>query len=352
MRTALPHRSDSAGGRATRRLVLGYLAAGAASVPLLAACGASGSPAEPQASQPTRFDGKVLQHWGSYDAPGRDAWLKHYDRFVQEKAPGLKVEIQNVTNAEYLPKLTAAIVGGAPPDSCRFKESLNNDLAARGDVFALDGYLSKDKTIKMADFTPQSVEALTYKNKLYGMPHYHQYVILGWNKTLFRQVGLNPDKAPETWQELREATKRLTDPAKEQWGFRLYEFGPPPREQIFNRFMEWVWRNGGDVFNKDRTRATLDTPEAIQALQTHVDMIYGDRSVIPPNQTQLAIQTGKLGMWMPTAVGVLNLKRTAPDLDFGLGPMPRNKQFATQIQVNSLAIISGSKERDVAWSSL
>jgi len=345
-------RSSNQNQRQTRRAALGALASGIGALPLLAACGGGSGAADTTPAQPTRFDGKLLQHWTSAGAAERDAWLKHYDRFVQEKAPGLKVEIQTVTNAEYLPKLTAAIVGGSPPDSCRFKENLNNDMAARKNALALDGYFSKDKTVKLSDFTPQSVEALTYKDKPYGMPHYHQYVILGWNKTLFRQVGLNPDKPPETWQELREFSRRLTLPEKEQWGFRLYEFGPPPREQIFNWFMEWVWRNGGDVWNKERTKATLDSPEAIQALQTHVDMLYGDRSVIPPTQTQLAIETGKLGMWMPTGVGVLNLRKTTPDLDFGLGPMPRSKQFATQIQVNSLAIMAGAKERDVAWSSL
>src|SRR5262249_27206060 len=57
-------------------------------------------------------------------------------------------------------------------------------------------------------------------------------------------------------------------------------------------------------------------------------------------------------MWMPTAVGVLNLRKTQPDLDFGLGPMPRNKQFATQLQTNSLAIVSGAKERDIAWTAI
>lgn len=103
-------------------------------LPLLAACGAPSGAPEAQPAQPVRFEGKTLTHWGSYDAPGREAWLKHYDRFVQEKAPGLKVEIQNVTNAEYLPKLTAAIVGGAPPDTCRrhtFRPLLRQRAAQR-----------------------------------------------------------------------------------------------------------------------------------------------------------------------------------------------------------------------------
>jgi ABC-type glycerol-3-phosphate transport system substrate-binding protein len=82
-----------------------------------------------------------------------------------------------------------------------------------------------------------------------------------------------------------------------------------------------------------------------------VNMIAGDRSTIPQDQPQIAVETGKLAMWMPTAVGVLNLKRTAPDLDFGLAPMPRSTQFATQLQVNSLAIMASAPERDIAWAA-
>jgi ABC-type glycerol-3-phosphate transport system substrate-binding protein len=87
-------------------------------------------------------------------------------------------------------------------------------------------------------------------------------------------------------------------------------------------------------------------------MQTMVTMIAGDRSAIPQDQPQIGVETGKLAMWMPTAVGVLNLRKTQPDLDFGLGPMPRNKQFATQLQTNSLAIIAGAKERDIAWMAI
>ncbi|HEX2033268.1 MAG TPA: extracellular solute-binding protein [Chloroflexota bacterium] len=341
-------------GILTRRRALSAVsAAGLAGLPVVGACSpAAGTKPAGTPAALRRYDGTVLQHWGSYGAAERDALLKFYDRFVEEQAPGLKVEIQTVTNAEYLSKLTAAIVGGAAPDSCRFKENLNYDMAARKNTVALDGYLAKDTRVKLADFTPQSVEALRYKEKPHGVPYYHQYVILGWNKELFRQAGLDADKPPETWQDLREAARRLTQPQKEQWGFRLYEFGPPPREQIFNWFMEWVWRNGGEVWNRDRTRALVDSPEAIQAMQTMVDMIYADRSTIPPDQPQIGVETGRLGMWMPTAVGVLNLRRTQPDLDFGLGPMPKNRQFATQLQTNSLALMAGARQLDVAWSAI
>jgi ABC-type glycerol-3-phosphate transport system substrate-binding protein len=338
-----------------RRALLALTGGGAA---LAAACGLPGGAgtggSAPAGGTPAgkRWDGTTLALWGSYGPGERDALQPFYDRFAREQAPGLKTEIQIYTNAEFMTKLTAALAGGTGPDFTRFKEYQAVDTAARGSTLALDGLLSKEKTLKLADFTQQSVDGSKYKDKLYGIPHHHQFVMLGWNKELFKQVGLNPDRAPETVDELREGARRLTNPANGQWGFREYEFGPPPREQIFNWFMEWVWRNGGDVWNQDRTRSTVGSPESVAALQILVDLLYADRSAIPPDQTQLGIETGKLGIYMPTGAGVLSLKKTAPDLDFGLGPMPKLKQFATQLQHNTFSIMSNSKLQDVTWQAL
>ncbi|HEX2036770.1 MAG TPA: extracellular solute-binding protein [Chloroflexota bacterium] len=325
--------------------------AGASTLAAVAGCGpGSGGPSA--GAGPRRQDGVVLQLWGSYGAGEREALLKYYARFADEQAPGLTTEFQIYSNADFMGKLTAALAGGTGPDFTRFKEYQAIDMAARKSALALDGYLSRDRIVKLADFTPQSVEGSKYESKTYGVPHHHQFVMLGWNKALFRAAGLDPERGPATIAELRDYARRLTQPAKQQWGFRLYEFGPPPREQIFNWFMEWVWREGGDVWNRDRTRATLDSPESIQAMQTMVDMIYADKSTIPPPERQLAIESGALGMWMPTGAGVLNLKKTAPDLSFGLGSMPRSKQFATQLQHNTFSIMTNSKLQDLAWQAI
>ena len=332
----------------TRRTAVAALAGAAI---LLPACGAQEG-ATAQDISKKNWTGTTLALWGSYGAAEREALIKYYDRFAQEVAPGLKTEIQIYTNAEFMTKLTAALAGSSGPDFTRFKEYQAIDTAARKSTLAVDGLLSKEKNLKATDFTPQSIEGSKYKDKLYGVPHHHQFVMLGWNKELFKQAGLNPDKAPETVEELRSHAKRLTIADKGQWGFREYEFGPPPREQIFNWYMEWVWRNGGEIFNKDRTKATLDSPEAIQALQILVDMIHADKATIPPDQSQLAIEGGKLGMYMPTGAGVLSLRRTAPDLNFGLGPMPKIKQFATQLQHNTFSLMSNSKLQDVTWQAI
>jgi hypothetical protein len=61
------------------------------------------------AAQPRDYNGTTLALWGSYSALEREALLKFYERFAQERAPGLHTEVQIYSNAEFMAKLTAAL---------------------------------------------------------------------------------------------------------------------------------------------------------------------------------------------------------------------------------------------------
>jgi sn-glycerol 3-phosphate transport system substrate-binding protein len=45
--------------------------------------------------------------------------------------------------------------------------------------------------------------------RMMGMPFNSSTAIMFYNKDMFRRAGLNPDQAPETWAQLREAAQRL-----------------------------------------------------------------------------------------------------------------------------------------------
>jgi ABC-type glycerol-3-phosphate transport system substrate-binding protein len=333
-------------GRRTRRTVL----AACAPAIVAGACRPGGETAQPGGAA-KRVQTGLLQLWGSYGAMERDVLLKYLNQFAALH-PGTTVELQIYTNQDFMTKLIAALAGGTGPDFVRFKEYQALDMAALGYAVELDGLVSKDKRIRLDDFTTQSVEGSRYKNKLAGIPHHHQFVMMGWNKTLFQQAGLNPDKGPETWDELRDFARRLRKPENDVWGFRLYEIAGKPREQQFNWFMEFVWRNGGDVFNKDRTQVLLDRPESIEAMQFMVDLMYRDKSTPTPADPIPDANKGKVAIWMPTGAGFLNVRQTAPDLVWGIGPMPRKKQFATQAQHNTFSMLKVSKLQDLTWEAI
>jgi ABC-type glycerol-3-phosphate transport system substrate-binding protein len=307
-------------GRSRRRTVLGAAVRLAPLYGLTAlfGCGpatggAGGATAEPAtgaarsglqalpASSPARpsLAPASLELW----LPGRQADATALEPFhrqlAEETAGALAVTVQLVTNEDMMDRLTAALAGGNAPDVARLKESRLADLGARAALLPLDAYVAQDPDVRLADFTPQSVEGSRYVAtsrpganagpQLLGVPDSHQLVVLYWNRDLVARAGLNPEVPPANWDDLRRGARAVqalsgnvaplnagggassngagstggSGPsgstaegaiapgdaalAAEARGFQFYEFSL--REQAYCWFMEWVWRAGGEVWS-------------------------------------------------------------------------------------------------------
>lgn len=301
--------------------------------------------------------------------PGRqadaEALAPFHAQFVAETPGVSEVNVRLVTNEDMMDRLTAALIAGTPPDVARLKEYRMADLGARNSLLALDRMVAKDPAVRLADFTPQSVEGSRYtpprasgEGRLIGLPDSHQLVVLYWNKGLLAIAGREPGRAPPNWEDLRQTAQAVAVAPSageaRRWGFQFYEFSP--REQTYSWFMEWVWRAGGDVWGRDgrdRTRATLDTPAALRALQFQVDLLLADRTAVPPGtpvpELIANVAQGRVGLWMTTANAALTYERTAPGLRFGIGPLPPDRRDAHQLQHNALSVFKESRLAELAY---
>ena len=312
--------TEERAARVDRRSRRGLLQAGSA----LAAAGvvscARRSMPTPTVSGPP----VALEFW----LPGRagdEAPLEPFHvEFVARTPSVTAVRTQLVAKREVMSKLTAAIVAGTAPDVVRLKEYQVTDLAAVGNLLPLEGHVGQDSAVNLRDFTPQSVRGSHFRGQLFGVPDSHQVVVMFWNKNLLARAGLDPEAPPATWDALRDAAHKVRTQVEIRtvllpWGFQFYEMST--REQAYAWFIEWVWRAGGDVWNADRTRVTLDQPEALAALQFQVALLHVDRTAVRPGTpvSQLInnAHQGRVGMWMTTAPQALAYPRVAPDLDFG-----------------------------------
>ena len=338
--------------------------------------------------------------------PGRQADATALEpfhaEFVAETPGAAGVTIQLVTNEDMMDRLTAALAAGTPPDVARLKEYRLADLGARGALLPLDALVAKDSGVRLADFTPQSVEGSRYPvtlsaearagafRPLLGVPDSHQMVVLFWNRDLLAQAGVDASAPPADWDSLRRAARAVQalsgaaasaaaetrdDPnstagtvaAGAPRGFQFYEFSQ--REQTYCWFMEWVWRAGGEVWagtdstggapqnsspgSSGTVRAALDTASALRALQFHTNLLHGDRTAVregtPVPELIANVAQGRVGYWMTTANAALTYARTAPGLRFGMGPLPPDRRDAHQLQHNALAVFAGTREPDLAY---
>ena len=118
-------------------------------------------------------------------------------------------------------------------------------------------------------FAPLIVpEAKGLDGKWYAMIRSTDNRLLYWNKEAFQEVGLDPEKPPATWDELKQFAIRLTKrggpTGLERVGF-LTEFGQA-------HYHLFAWQNGGGFQTPDGKKATLPQGQNQEALQWMADL--------------------------------------------------------------------------------
>lgn len=79
--------------------------------------------------------------------------------------------------------------------------------------FAMQGYLEPfpDELAQKVreNLNAASWKSMEYEGKLYGVALEPSSAILVWNKNILKESGLDPDKAPETWDELLQNMEKI-----------------------------------------------------------------------------------------------------------------------------------------------
>jgi len=126
--------------------------------------------------------------------------------------------------------------------------------------------------VTVTDFDAQGKPII--RQVAYPMNTYHAFII--YNKNIFDRLGIPYPPEDLTWDEYIALAKKLTS----------YSNPGDDVPEIFGGigvdFLTILWQKGGDVFNTDGTRCTLNSPEAIAAMQFYHDLIYKHR--VEPTQ--------------------------------------------------------------------
>ncbi|MFE9764051.1 ABC transporter substrate-binding protein [Streptomyces sp. NPDC005808] len=165
----------------------------------------------------------------------------------------------------------------------------------------------------------------TVDGKIYGVPRTGYSMGLIYNKKLFKEAGLDPEKPPATWEELRAAAKAIAGLGNGTVGYADYS----AQNQGGWHFTAEMYSQGGDVVSEDGKKATIDTPEGKAVLQNLKDMRWTDNSMgskqlLVINDVQQMMGSGKLGMYLsaPDNIPILVKEKGGNYNDLALAPMP------------------------------
>ena len=271
-----------------------------------------------------------LQVWGMSMGEARMGWYALIDAF-QKKYPNIEVVIGPTDRGQDLQKLLCGIVGSSPPDVFRRESPLFGSIAARDILMPLDGFVeadrSRDDGLHEEDFLPGAWQSGKSGGILYAIIEDSNPAVFAYNRALFREAGLDPDKPPRTWQEWYDATEKLT--VRDASG-RVVRLGTAAF-RIADPLMFYIAQCGGKVLSEDGRRCTLNTPEGIKALtfmKSMFDVQGGRKSVdqfvsatTGPEQFD-PFSLGKIAISVEDDWVLYRVMQYNPNLELGIAPLP------------------------------
>jgi sn-glycerol 3-phosphate transport system substrate-binding protein len=248
--------------------------------------------------------------------------------FMKEN-PGIKVTpIYAGTYQETIVKALTAHKSGTPPVTSVL---LSTDMFTLIDEDAIVPFDNFAKTPEdkawMASFYKAFMANSQTGGKTWGIPFQRSTVVMYWNKELFKEAGLDPNKAPTTWAELKDAATKLTKKDASgkttQFGIQIPSSGFP-----YWLFQTLTTPNDAILANDAGTQVKFDDPKVIEALQFWVDL--GKAGIHPPGVVEWGTTPKdfferKSAIIYTTTGNLTNIKANAK-FDFGVGMIPGNKR--------------------------
>lgn len=299
---------------------------------LLAACG-QGS-ATKEAAAP---DGKAVVRYMNFSAnDGHEKDLTAIVNAFQTANPNITVQVETVPFANYFTKLQTAVAGGTAADA--FELNYENFV-----TYAKNGSLAELKDVDSSVYKKSLYDAFTDSGKQYGVPESFSNVVLFYNKALFKKAGVAEPTADWTWKDEQAAAQKLTNKGAKVWG----DYQPVS----YNEFYKVLAQNGGEFLNADRTAATFNSPQGVEAAKFLTDKVgksmptEADGAGTPDFDSKL-FKSGKLAMWH-TGIWMFSSMADAP-FDWDVAVEPGNTKKASAMFVNGLVVSAASKNAEAA----
>jgi multiple sugar transport system substrate-binding protein len=306
-------------------------------------------------ARPAPADGRVhIAYWEKWTGFESDAMHKVVDAFNRSQN---RIFVDMLTISEVDRKLLLATAGGVPPDVVGLWSVNMSVFADKKVLLPLDDYLARYH-ISRRDYIPAYWDLCEYQGHMYALPTTPGSVALHWNKKLFREAGLDPERAPRTFEELGRYADRLTK--RDERG-HLVQAGFMPNEP---GWWNWAWGYyfGGALWNGN-DRITADSPENIRAYEwvRSYSKKYGVGNVQlfrsgfgNFSSPQNAFLSGRVameiqGVWMGNFIA-----KYAPGMEWGAAPFPypagrSDLERVAYVECDTISIPVGAKHPQEAF---
>jgi ABC-type glycerol-3-phosphate transport system substrate-binding protein len=295
-----------------------------------------------------RAETVTLKFW---DNQQTESGLSQYQqeavkRFEAEN-PDIKVEVTTVPYPEYQQRLLTAVQGGNAPDVSTVDQIWQAAFAEAGAIVKLDDR-AKAAGIEAGQFFPGAWESANYDGNLWGIPfNVDVWFFSFYNKALLSQAGVDP-ASTVTWDGLRQAAQKLTDPAKGRFAVGLFAHKGEDTTVVLDSF---IYSNGGSVLDASG-KCALDQPPAVDALRYLASLVpYAPKGILNAASGDMRelFLNGSLALEFWPALEQPTLQKSKLDWDFVVGHAPAGKTPIGTYGGWNLVVYRQSPHQDAAW---
>ena len=218
-----------------RKKVLSILLSATMSLAMISGCGSAAENSVPSATTEAKTEAVTedkaveekaadtaaanpvtVKFWNSFTGSDGDKLVELVNQFNEENTDGITVEMDISSNLDE--QLSSAFAAGEGPTLLLFSSAsrftYGDHMQSMNDIF--------DKTsLDKNDFIESYIDYCSEDGQTYLIPFQIVSFYLYWNKDLFKDAGLDPEKGPETWDEYVEYSKAITDASKNVYGSGL-----------------------------------------------------------------------------------------------------------------------------------
>lgn len=183
----------------------------------------------------------------------------------------------------------------------------------------------------------------------YGIPWQRSTIVLYYNKEAFAEAGLDPEKAPATWDELKEYAAKLTvtDGDETRYGIEIPSDG----------YAYWMLQtfctqqSGFNLMNETGTEVYYDDERTAKGLSFWKSLAEDGsmpEGIVAWATTPSDFIEGKTAMMYHTTGNLTSVKNSV-DFDFGVSILPANETYGSPTGGGNFYIFKGvSEERQQA----
>ncbi len=263
-------------------------------------------------------------------------------------------------------KVFLSVTGGDPPDLINQDDPVIASWAERGALLPLDEVASEEEMRELETWLyPAARRLTTYDNRMYGLCNGLDIRLLYYNRTLFKELDLQPPATLAELDEISERASLVEDGERKRFGYL-----PDSR-----RLLAWGAVFGGNVYDEAAGQPAINSPQMVAALEwmQSYSRRHGAQQVLRfrqddqslPGKTFPLLPVGDSphgryamildGQWRVRDIAASEQQRRAagkPVAEFGVCPLPPppgGKQNAGWANGNFFIIPRNARNAAGAW---